>query len=176
MVFSSRSYPSFITVFSTFLLFVEIKVAANPFAPAHTLIDRNLFGCCLAKLFGVVGQIAVISFMPLFFQAVQGKGTTQREALLVPNLLDHGDWLCGATPLGDAVDTFDTAVVIACLYLFRCLGFSTGLRTSSAVLQKVPRAQLAARLLAGDEAQDIEEELRKSLEHIKELPPHLADM
>ncbi|KAM0559565.1 hypothetical protein ACHAPJ_004089 [Fusarium lateritium] len=69
----------------------------------------------------------------------------------------------------------DTAVVVACSYLFRSLGSSIGISTGSAVLQQVLRTQLAARLPHGDEAREIEENVRQSLDYIKELPPHLAD-
>ncbi|KAF4965029.1 hypothetical protein FSARC_7123 [Fusarium sarcochroum] len=68
----------------------------------------------------------------------------------------------------------DTAVVVACSYLFRSLGSSIGISTGSAVLQQVLRTQLAARLPNGDEAREIEENVRQSLDYIKELPPHLA--
>ncbi|RKK23317.1 hypothetical protein BFJ68_g11380 [Fusarium oxysporum] len=69
----------------------------------------------------------------------------------------------------------DTAVVVACSYLFRSLGASIGISTGSAVLQQVLRIQLAARLPDGEEARKIEEKVRQSLDYIKELPPHLAD-
>ncbi|KAF5590762.1 multidrug resistance [Fusarium pseudocircinatum] len=69
----------------------------------------------------------------------------------------------------------DTAVVVACSYLFRSLGASIGISTGSAVLQQVLRMQLAARLPDGEEARKIEEKVRQSLDYIEELPPYLAD-
>ncbi|SPJ74412.1 related to multidrug resistance protein [Fusarium torulosum] len=69
----------------------------------------------------------------------------------------------------------DTAVVVACSYLFRSLGSSIGISTGSAVLQQMLRTQLAARLPDGKEAREIEERVRQSLDYIKELPPHLAE-
>ena len=74
--------------------------------------------------------------------------------------------------LANAAQT-DSAVVIACSYLFRSLGSSIGISVTSAVLQQVLRDQLARRL-TGDEAAEIEEKVRPSLEVIKELPPYLA--
>ena len=71
-------------------------------------------------------------------------------------------------------ETEDTAVVIACAFLFRALGSSMGISLSSAVLQQTLRNELAARLPEGDQAREIEERVRKSLEYIKELPPNLA--
>ncbi|KAL0931824.1 major facilitator superfamily transporter [Colletotrichum truncatum] len=67
----------------------------------------------------------------------------------------------------------DTAVVVACSYLFRSLGSSIGISVCSAVLQQVLRAQLAVRL-DGDEARKIEEKVRESLDYIRELEPSVA--
>ncbi|KAH7023520.1 major facilitator superfamily domain-containing protein [Ilyonectria destructans] len=215
-------------------VFVEIKVASNPFAPGHIIFDRSLFACYLANFFGVAGQMAIIFFMPLFFQAVQGNSATQSGALLVPGMIAgvlaslFGGWwikrtgrfywvtvsgygvllfallplilsvLFRSTPgevLGLVITSLgagcgitttlvgllanaaveDTAVVIACSYLFRSLGSSIGISTGSAVLQQVLRTQLAARLPNGDDARGIEDKVRQNLDYIKELPPHIAD-
>lgn len=67
----------------------------------------------------------------------------------------------------------DSAVAIACSYLFRSLGASIGVGTSSAVLQQVLRTQLASRI--GEDAGQIEEKVRQSLDIIKELPPLVAE-
>ncbi|RGP75076.1 multidrug resistance [Fusarium longipes] len=69
----------------------------------------------------------------------------------------------------------DTAVVVACSYLFRALGSSIGISIGSAVLQQVLRTELTARLPDQGEAREIEERVRQSLEYIKELPPNIAE-
>lgn len=71
--------------------------------------------------------------------------------------------------------TEDSAVAIACSYLFRSLGSSIGVGASSAVLQQVLRAQLASRIGDDDDASQIEEGVRQSLDIIKELPPLVAE-
>ncbi|KAL3305990.1 major facilitator superfamily transporter [Colletotrichum asianum] len=65
----------------------------------------------------------------------------------------------------------DTAVVVACSYLFRSLGSSIGISVCSAVLQQVLRTQLRVRLSDGEEARRIEERVRESLDYIRELEP-----
>lgn len=70
----------------------------------------------------------------------------------------------------------DTAVVVACSYLFRSLGSAIGVSVASAILQQVLRAQLASRLGSGDEAWEIERHVRESLDYIKELEPATADV
>ncbi|KAH6687168.1 multidrug resistance protein fnx1 [Plectosphaerella plurivora] len=68
--------------------------------------------------------------------------------------------------------TEDVAVTVACSYLFRSLGSSIGASMGTAVLQQVLRTQLSARL--GDDAGNIEERVRESVDFIRELPPAVA--
>ncbi len=70
----------------------------------------------------------------------------------------------------------DTAVVVACSYLFRSLGTSIGISIQAAILQQVLRTQLALRLSSGDEASRIEERFRQSLDYIQQLDPKTADI
>ncbi|TLS28666.1 hypothetical protein PpBr36_00442 [Pyricularia pennisetigena] len=70
----------------------------------------------------------------------------------------------------------DTAVVIACSYLFRSLGLSIGVSVMSAVMQQALRTQLATKLGDGDEALRIGERVRESLDYIGRLDPQLADV
>ncbi len=69
----------------------------------------------------------------------------------------------------------DTAVVVACSYLFRSLGSSIGISISSAVLQQVLRGELDRRLV-GDDAREIEERVRQNLDYIRQLAPEVAEM
>lgn len=68
-------------------IFVEMKIASHPFAPGRIIFDKSLFACYLVNFFGVAGQMAIIFFIPLFFQAVQGLSATQSGALLVPGMV-----------------------------------------------------------------------------------------
>lgn len=68
-------------------------------------------------------------------------------------------------------DPDDMAIAVACSYLFRSLGSSIAVSLSSAALQQVLRTQLAARFEDGEEARQIEERVRQSLEYIKKLSP-----
>ncbi|KAI5855583.1 major facilitator superfamily domain-containing protein [Durotheca rogersii] len=71
----------------------------------------------------------------------------------------------------------DKAIAIACSYLFRSLGTSLGISTSTAVLQQALRAGLEAAAPAlggGDRAREIERRVRRSLDAIRELDPPVA--
>lgn len=71
----------------------------------------------------------------------------------------------------------DTAVAIACSYLFRSLGTTLGISISTAVLQQVLRTGLAASLGDDDDrARQIEEGVRQSLDYIKKLEPEVANL
>lgn len=73
-------------LFAAFL-YVESRVASNPFAPGHIIFDRSLFACYAGNFFAVSGQTASLFFAPLFFQAVQGLSTMQSGTLLIPCLV-----------------------------------------------------------------------------------------
>lgn len=68
----------------------------------------------------------------------------------------------------------DMAVVVACSYLFRSLGSALGVSIGAAILQLVLRSQLEAGLGNGDEAWEIEQHVRESLDYIKQLEPATA--
>ncbi|KAI0121987.1 MFS general substrate transporter [Daldinia grandis] len=74
-------------------------------------------------------------------------------------------------------DPADSAVAIACSYLFRSLGTTLGVSISTAVLQQVLRTELAAGLGGdGDKAREIEEGVRQSLDYIRSLDPAIAEI
>ena len=58
------SFPLFIV-----FVWVELKVAAEPFAPGRIVFERSLFACYLCNFFSFGGYLAVLFYLPLFFQA-----------------------------------------------------------------------------------------------------------
>ncbi len=68
----------------------------------------------------------------------------------------------------------DTAIAIACSYLFRSLGSAIGISVSMATLQQVLRLKLAQELNNRDQAREIEEGVRQSLDYIRHLDPDVA--
>ncbi|KAI3343503.1 MFS multidrug transporter [Ustulina deusta] len=68
----------------------------------------------------------------------------------------------------------DTAVAIACSYLFRSLGTTIGISISTATLQQMLRVNLAKQLGGADRAREIEEQVRLSLDYIRRLDPDVA--
>ncbi|CAO1596397.1 hypothetical protein XANCAGTX0491_000246 [Xanthoria calcicola] len=72
--------------FPLFILFglVEHKYAAEPFAPSRIIWDRGLVACYLCNFFSYGGYLAVLFYLPLFFQAVDGYTATQASVRLLP--------------------------------------------------------------------------------------------
>lgn len=74
-------------VLAAAFLFVEIKIASHPFAPGHVIFPRAMFACYAANFFGVAGQTGILFFLPLYFQAVLRKSSTESGLLLVPAMV-----------------------------------------------------------------------------------------
>ena len=70
----------------------------------------------------------------------------------------------------------DQAVTTACSYLFRSLGSVIGISLSSTVVQQSLRNQLIRYLGSGDEADEIVQRVRRSLDHIRTLEPEIREL
>ena len=75
-----------VLLFALFIL-VEMKYAAEPFAPGHIIFDRSLFAGYLCNFFSFGGWLAGIYYIPLFFQAVDGHGAAASGVRLLPAIL-----------------------------------------------------------------------------------------
>ena len=58
------SFPLFVL-----FVFVELRVATEPFAPGRIVFERSLFACYLCNFFSFGGWLAGLFYLPLFFQA-----------------------------------------------------------------------------------------------------------
>lgn len=73
-------------LFVIFIL-VEIYLAAEPFAPGHIIFNRTFFACYSCNFFSFGGWIAVLFYIPLYFQAVDGVSATTAGLRLLPSIL-----------------------------------------------------------------------------------------
>ncbi|KAI9700919.1 MAG: hypothetical protein M1820_006680 [Bogoriella megaspora] len=69
------------------LVFVEMKIASEPFAPGHIIFERSLFACYLANFFSFCGWMATLFYVPLKFQAVDGYSPTQAGLRVIPAVI-----------------------------------------------------------------------------------------
>ncbi|KAK4508164.1 hypothetical protein PRZ48_001902 [Zasmidium cellare] len=75
------SIPLFIV-----FVFVEMKVAVEPFAPGHIIFNRTTLACYLANFFSLAGWMAATFYIPLYFQAVDHVTATGAGLRLIPGV------------------------------------------------------------------------------------------
>lgn len=68
-------------------VFVETKIAVEPFAPGHIIFNRTTIACYLANFFSLAGWMAVTFYVPLFFQAVDHVTATGAGVRLIPGVI-----------------------------------------------------------------------------------------
>lgn len=74
-----------IPLFAVFT-YVEMRIAAHPFAPGHIIFERSLTAAYLCNFFAFAGYISSIFYIPLYFQAVDGVTATQAGVRLIPGI------------------------------------------------------------------------------------------
>lgn len=72
----------------TFSLFLvsELVVAAEPFTPGHILFERSLLACTVCNFFAYGCYLALLYFLPLYWQAVERHSATQAALRLLPGI------------------------------------------------------------------------------------------
>ncbi|KAK4552225.1 hypothetical protein LTR86_010579 [Recurvomyces mirabilis] len=91
---SNVSWKATITIVSIsvsiplFLLFVfvETRVAKEPFAPGHIIFNRSMIACYLCNFFSMAGYLAALFYIPLYFQAIDGLSATGAGIRLIPGI------------------------------------------------------------------------------------------
>lgn len=73
-------------LFVVFVL-VETRFASEPFAPSHVIFDRSLLACLLCNFFSFGGWLALIYYVPLYWQAGQNLTATQAGSRLLPGIV-----------------------------------------------------------------------------------------
>ena len=92
---ANESWSATITIVSlclsvplfVFFLAVELKLAAEPFAPGRVIFERSLIACFLCNFFSFGGWLATLFYLPLFFQAFDGFSATQAGVRLIPGIV-----------------------------------------------------------------------------------------
>lgn len=62
-------------------------IATHPFAPSHLIFDHKLVFPFVANFFAFAGYMAMIFYIPLYFQAVGGMNSMQAGVRLIPGIL-----------------------------------------------------------------------------------------
>ena len=127
---------------SVLFVFVELKLAAEPFAPGRIIFNRSLVACYLCNFFGFGAWMVLLFYIPLFYQAVDGFSATQAGVRLLPNvfaavlgslsgglLMQRTGKYYWLTVLGYSILTLGTLLIILCtgLVVNNTYGISVGL-------------------------------------------------
>lgn len=68
-------------------IFIELRLAAEPFAPGHIIFERSLFACYLCNFFSFAGWMGILFYLPLYFQAVDRLNASQAGLRLLPGIV-----------------------------------------------------------------------------------------
>lgn len=127
---------------SFLFIFVELNLAAEPFAPGRIVFQKSLVACYLCNFFGFGGWMTALFYIPLFYQAVDGFSATQAGVRLLPNVIAavSGSLFGGLfmqrmgkyywlTVLAYSTSTLGTLMIILCtgLVVNNTYGISVGL-------------------------------------------------
>lgn len=177
---SNDSWSAQITItslcisFPLFFVFalVELKLAAEPFAPGHIIFNRSLVACYLCNFFGLGAWMTVIFYVPLFYQAVDGFSATQAAVRLLPNvvaavlgslsgglLMQRTGKYYWLTVMAYSTSALGTLLIILCTGLvvnntygisvgLVLGGFGTGIGTTTTLIGLIANAALADQAIA----------------------------
>lgn len=125
----------------------------------------------------VVDNVPVLIIGTVFSAFGNGIGVTTTliglSKYILPNVHDRGQTLMNTEVSSTGPE--NQAVVTACSYLFRSLGSVMGLSLSSTLIQQLLRQRLRSALKDADDADQIVDGVRQSLDYIMKLPPQIRD-
>lgn len=75
-----------VPLFAAFV-FVETKVAAEPFAPGYIVFNRAIIACYLCNFFAMAGWLAAIFYIPLYWQVASHISATGAGLRLIPSVI-----------------------------------------------------------------------------------------
>ena len=72
---------------SAMFIIVEFKFADEPIAPKRIIFERSLIACYLCNFFAFASWMAILFYLPLFFQAVDELSSSQAGIRLLPAIV-----------------------------------------------------------------------------------------
>jgi MFS family permease len=79
LIVAAVAFPAFV--------FVEMKVAKEPFAPGHIIFPRTMLACYACNYFAFAASISLQFYIPLLFQAAHGETATDSAIRLLPAVI-----------------------------------------------------------------------------------------
>ncbi|KAI0311219.1 MFS general substrate transporter [Amylostereum chailletii] len=84
--YTLASLAVFLLSFAAFAA-VELRVAAEPFAPKRIVADRALLASYLCNFFGVAGAICAVFYVSMYVQAVLKRSAADAGVALLPSIV-----------------------------------------------------------------------------------------
>ena len=72
---------------SALFLYVEFKVAVEPLAPKRIVLERSLVACYFCNFFAFAAWMAVLFYLPLYYQAVLQYSSSKAGLGLLPAII-----------------------------------------------------------------------------------------
>ncbi|KAL8936655.1 MAG: hypothetical protein Q9211_004078 [Gyalolechia sp. 1 TL-2023] len=148
-------------------------------------VSGSLFGGLLMQKTGKYYWLTVVAYTMLFggvlvvmlFSGFLANNTYGIAAGLVLSGFGNGIGVTSSLIglISNAAQA-DQAVATACSYLFRTTGSVIGLALSATVVQQSLRNQLQDQLNSGEDAEEIAQRVRQSLDYIKTMPPDMRQI
>ena len=70
--------------------FIEFRISAEPIAPKRIVFERNLIACYLCNFFAFSSWMAILFYLPLFYQTVDDLSASQAGVRLLPAVAVSG--------------------------------------------------------------------------------------
>lgn len=71
----------------SFFVYFERYIAAEPFVPAHIVKESTIFSSSMANFFSFAGYMAVLFYIPLYYQAVTSLSAGESGLRIVPAIV-----------------------------------------------------------------------------------------
>lgn len=68
-------------------VFIEMKIAAEPFAPGHIIFNRSIIAAYLCNFFAMAGWLAAIFYIPLYWQVAKHISATGAGLRMIPSVI-----------------------------------------------------------------------------------------
>ncbi|KAI0542286.1 MFS multidrug transporter [Xylaria digitata] len=124
-------------LFAIFVL-VEAKIAKEPFAPGHIIFNPPLLAVYVTNFFGLAGQMAVLFFIALFFQAALGMSATLSGFVFMPStFFSLSASLGGGFVMKHTGRYYWLSIIGYCLLLLGCVPMVLGAGQQSATITSI---------------------------------------
>ena len=116
-------------------IFIEVRIAKEPFTPYHLIFKRALFSAYMCNLTSFASYMGNLFFLPLYYQAVHKMSASQAGLLLLPGVVASVTGSLTAGLLMQKTGKYYWHTVLA--FILLCIGFVVIVIFSGAVASSI---------------------------------------